>query len=249
MTKSTFSFDVDSEGHEYIKMKDTEATKNYQGGAKQKEQDYTDQRMYGPGVTQLRLYMSKLHPDLDRLFQLPLKNYDINSNWYKKEQIGKNTIANMMQNISKKAGLSQSYTCHSVRASTITTLYRSGVDPQSIARITKHKNPNSLAHYIEDMSCGQKRDCSAILSASLEPGKKTDVAGSKATGPVPSTSSGETHAFVLDESNNEENMVSLKFQGRVPLTIRSVKYQRSGLIFPLSTSEMSIHIAVLINFY
>ena len=45
MTKSTFSFDVDSEGHEYIKMKDTEATKNYQGGTKQKEQDYTDQRI------------------------------------------------------------------------------------------------------------------------------------------------------------------------------------------------------------
>ena len=73
----------------------------------------------------------------------------------------------MMTNISKKAGLSMIYTCHSVRASTITTLYQAGVPTQSIVSITKHKNISSLGHYIGDLSTAQKRDCSSVLTAAL----------------------------------------------------------------------------------
>ena len=73
----------------------------------------------------------------------------------------------MMQNISKKAGLLCSYTCHSVRASTITVLYRAGVDSQSIISITKDKKPTSLSHYIENISNDQKKECNDILSNAL----------------------------------------------------------------------------------
>jgi hypothetical protein len=167
MTKSTFNVDTDSEGLKYVSMKVTEVTKNHQGGHKQSDVDYSDQRMYGPGVEIYEFYVKKLNPGCDRLFQTSLKSYAPDGIWYKKEPMGKNTISNMMQRISKKAGMSQVYTCHSVRASTITTLYQAGVSTQSIIAITKHRNTSSLGHYIEDLSSKQKRDCSSILTTAL----------------------------------------------------------------------------------
>ena len=57
-----------------------------------------------------------------------------------------------MPRISKKAGLSKVYTCHCVRASTVTTLFLSGIDTRKICSITKHKNEASLSSYVKDMS-------------------------------------------------------------------------------------------------
>ena len=96
--------------------------------------------------------------------------------WFSKHVIGKNTLGNMMQRISKKAELSRVYTCHCVRASTITTLFWAGVSPQNIMAITKHKNISSLNHYISGMSNAQKKECSSILSGSLfQPAPNTET--------------------------------------------------------------------------
>ena len=132
-----------------------------------KDLDYTEPHMYGPGVEIFQFYISKLNPENNRLFQHPLRAYSCDGHWYKNEPMGKNMMCQMMQRISKKAGLSMIYTCHSVRASTITTLYHAGVSTQSIISITKHKNTSSLGHYINDLSTNQKRECSDILSAAL----------------------------------------------------------------------------------
>ena len=66
--------------------------------------------------------------------------------------------------ILRKTGLSQVYTAHCVRASTITSLHQAGVDAKQICAITKHKNEQSLNFYIQDSSSAQKRACSTILS-------------------------------------------------------------------------------------
>ena len=167
MTKNTFQVKDDTEGHRYVTMSVTETTKNHQGGHRQREQDYSDQRMYGEGVNIFSLYVSKLHPDCVRLFQNPLHVYQLDKHWYRNEPAGKNTMSTMMQGMSVKAGLSMKYTCHSVRASTITALFRAGVPTQSIVAITKHKSTNSLGHYISDLSNQQKRDCSGVLTTAL----------------------------------------------------------------------------------
>lgn len=168
MSKSTFAVNTDSEGHEYVASTSTEVTKNHQGGNKQSQIDYDDQRMYGPGVEIFKVYLSKLNPECDRLFQTPLHAYKLDDIWYSKEPIGKNTIGKMMQRISGKAGLSQIYTCHSVRASTITRLFQAGIPTQNIIAVTKHRSTSSLSHYIEGLSSGQKRDCGEILTAALK---------------------------------------------------------------------------------
>ena len=178
MTMDTFKIQVDSEGISFLTPAQTETTKNHQGGYKQSDVEYTDQRMYGPGVNIYQFYMSKRNPKCSRLFQTPLKNFQISDAckstdstmvdlWYKNEAMGKCTLGTIMQRISKKSGLSQVYTCHSVRVSTITTLFQAGIPCQQIMRITNHKRETSLKPYIEDTTEAQKRHNSSILANSL----------------------------------------------------------------------------------
>ena len=128
MTKDTFFLKNDTEGHRYVTSNTTEVTKNHQGGHKQHQIDYSDQRMYGSAVEIFEFYLTKLNSKNERLFQIPLKSFPCDGILYRNEAMGKNSLAQMMQTISKKAGLSQVYTCHSVRASTITTLFQEDIE-------------------------------------------------------------------------------------------------------------------------
>ena len=76
----------------------------------------------------------------------------------------KNTISKLMERISLKATLSQRYTNHCVRASTITTLYQQGIDVKQICAITKHRDERSLKHYTNQTTSAQKRECSRRLN-------------------------------------------------------------------------------------
>ena len=96
LTKNSLEFKHDDQNKEYVTIKHTEQTKNNQGGSKQKDQDYTDVRMYGlPGssmdpISSLKLMLSKLHPDCEALFQTPLTKFSKAAEfWYKNEPFGK----------------------------------------------------------------------------------------------------------------------------------------------------------------
>ena len=174
MKKGHFVAGTDSDGKRFITTMSTESTKNIQGGNKQSDQDYSDTRMYEVEgsrmcpVQAFELYSSKLHPENLFLFQKAKKNFSLDSlTWYTKEILGKNTIGDMMKNISKKAGLGKTYTNHCVRATTVTSLYQNGVDAQTICSITKHKNEGTLKHYISSRSDQQKQHTSRLLSAAM----------------------------------------------------------------------------------
>ena len=70
-----------------------------------------------------------------------------------------------MENISSKAELSERYTNHCIRASTITALYQRAVDAKQICAITKNKDERSLTHYISQNTSEQK---TAMLQALQE---------------------------------------------------------------------------------
>ncbi len=125
--------------------------------------------MCGAAVNIFKFYLTKLHEDCDRLFQHPLTTSFAPSGevWYEKKPVGKNPLGNIMQRISKKASLSKIYTCHSVRSSTITTLFQAGISVEKIAYLTGHKNVSSLKHYVSGMSSEQKQHCSEVLSEQL----------------------------------------------------------------------------------
>ena len=165
LKKDSFVVSVDSEGVEYVNQRLTETTKNNQGGHKQSDQDYSDVRMYGFGVDIFKYCLDHLHPGSNRLFLYPTAAYVRDEDpFFMAKPMGKTPLGKMMQQISSRAKLSKIYTCHSVRASTISHLFQNGISAQQITQITKHKNQSSLNHYISDMSVGQKKSCSAILN-------------------------------------------------------------------------------------
>ena len=165
MTKDFFTV---SEDGEFVECSLTETSKNNQGGHKQSDQDYSQNRMCGEAVQIFKFFKTKLNTNCNRLFQYPLNSFLISSDcWYANKPIGKNTLSQMMQRISEKCRLSKIYTCHSVRASCISVLFQAGVSTEKIISITRHKNNSSLKHYISGMSNEQKEHCSSILSSSV----------------------------------------------------------------------------------
>ena len=62
----------------------------------------------------------------------------------------------MMKDISAQAKLSKIYTNHQIRKTTATGLHRSGFSLQQIVNITKHKNLDSLKHYMEKPTLTEK---------------------------------------------------------------------------------------------
>ena len=151
LQKHHFIIDSDAENKRYVTPAVTESTKNNPGGYKQGDQDYSDRRiMYQLDDSVLdpllayEKYLSKLNPENGSLFQKPKKNFIFEQDiWYTKEVLGKNTLSGIMKSLSQKAGLSRSYTNHCVRASTVTTLYRAGIDTQQMCH---NKTPLRVGH-------------------------------------------------------------------------------------------------------
>ena len=116
-------------------------------------------------IKSLHLYLSKLHPDCDSFFQRPRlgdKVADENI-WYYNKAVGINTLGEKMKNISQKAGLSQIYTNHCIRATTSTVLSHSAYNQNDIISVTGHKDPKSLLPYVASTGNEQRKNMSNTL--------------------------------------------------------------------------------------
>ena len=115
MTKETFVRGTDAAGSNFYEYAVCEKQKNHSGenlASTSRPQARMYERKGDPlcPVSAMDMYLSLLHPELDSLWQLPNKRYDFNENkWYNKSPLGVHTLANMMKNMSKAAGLSTIY--------------------------------------------------------------------------------------------------------------------------------------------
>ena len=75
-----------------------------------------------------------------------------------------NTLPTMMKEISLGAGLSQTYTNHSVQATAITPWSNANVPSRHIMPISGHVNEQSISSYNSKPSVKQLKNCSNILS-------------------------------------------------------------------------------------
>lgn len=128
-------------------------------------------RPYECPVACLKMYFEKLPNDVNSLFPKPM-NRPSKSEWYcKSQQLGKNTLGNLMVNISTRCLLSKRYTNHCVRVTTVEVLREQGYTNEQIALVTGHKNPNSVQRY-----CKKRRDDSYFhTSETLQAGSSTTV--------------------------------------------------------------------------
>lgn len=181
MTKDTFGVGQDDTGR-YIYQRRLESTKNHQGTSREERVDYETVKVYESTMNAVEIYefyVSKLSVH-DSLFQKPKEGVSTNDQvWYKNAPLGVHKLDSMMPAISRHAGLSLSYTNHSVRATTVTSLAKANVPEKTIMSITKHKNPTSLLHYTAEPENQEKRRCSEVLSnALLSKGRQLDVTDS-----------------------------------------------------------------------
>ncbi|XP_062599882.1 uncharacterized protein LOC134261458 [Saccostrea cucullata] len=166
---SDFSARHDAEGHLYIYLDKDELTKNHQENA-----NTAEGRMYAMPddplcpVKSFIKYKRHLNPKCDRIFQRPKRNFSSSHYWYDNVPLGHNTIGNLMAAISQKAGLSQRYTNHSLRATLVHTLDSTGLfSGRHIMSVTGHRAESSLKTYTGQTEPEIKRKMSESISKTL----------------------------------------------------------------------------------
>ncbi|KAK3727519.1 hypothetical protein QZH41_001174 [Actinostola sp. cb2023] len=175
---SSFKFEVDPSGRKFVTMTHDELTKNHPGGVGDVSSTEKYARMYetedvNDGYKALELYISKLNPKCDSLFQYPRRNWSVDDSdnvWYEARPLGVNKFDGMMKAISEEAQLSKLYTNHCVTATAITLWSNAGIPNRHIMAISGHRNEQSLSHYNTRPSTSQLRNCSEVLSRSLVTG-------------------------------------------------------------------------------
>ena len=180
LKKDSLLFATDDQGRDFFTIEQSVVEKNHNGGPSRDQQWSNTTRVYDCDLGAhrlldlMRLYLSKLHPDCEWLFQQCKMRVSISDEiWYKKEPLGVNSLGKMMQMISAAAGLSQSYTNHCVRATTITLLFNAGVTAQHIQARTGHRTTEGLQPYIGQQTAQQRRLEAQILGSALR-GTNTD---------------------------------------------------------------------------
>ena len=149
------------DGKEYLQLTYHERTKKCQG------EEYDPYREENIIIAQpnsqrcpvysFKLYLSKLSPHLNAFFQRPNKNFQREGQgWYRASVVGINAIGKFLQEISKRAMLSTTYTNHCIRGTTATALKKLGFSIPEIASVTKHRNFQSLEHYLEKPSLEER---------------------------------------------------------------------------------------------
>ena len=118
-------------------------------------------------VKLMKDYIDLIPATVTCLFPKPLKNF-LPGRWYSdKMVVGKNTLDNVMKNISKDASLSMKYTNHCIRSSVVTSLSDVGVPPQDIQIVTGHEKLETIDHYTKKINVSKRIRLSHTLTECL----------------------------------------------------------------------------------
>ena len=96
-----------------------------------------------------------------------MESFDEEGPWYTKTPVGKNKLATFMTNICKQAGLSKTYSNHSIRATSITVLDTNDFSSRDIMSVSGHRSESSLKSYTGKVGTKRKQDMSRALSTAL----------------------------------------------------------------------------------
>lgn len=117
-------------------------------------------------VTSFEKYVKKCNAKCDAFFQHTKPTFlDTDTERFDNKPIGKNTFGNFIVNLSNYVELSEIYTNHSIRATTITVLNRYGFNDRDIISVSGHRSTNSLSSYVADTSAEVKQSISDTLSS------------------------------------------------------------------------------------
>ena len=118
-------------------------------------------------VRSFRMYIDKLNPNNEYLWQRAYDKFDANrQHWYGLQHIGRNTLGKFMNDVSEKCKLSKGYTNHSVRVTGLTVLTRMQFSASEIMAVSGHKSVQSLTNY-QRTNSRQKINMGNVLYQSM----------------------------------------------------------------------------------
>ena len=101
--------------------------------------------------------------EVSAFYLTPLKKPQANV-WYSKMPVGHNTLSQTVSRLCKTAGIPGFKTNHSLRVTTATRLFQSGIDEQLIMDRTRHHSVDGIRRY-KRVSEDQKQETSNILNS------------------------------------------------------------------------------------
>ena len=177
LKKTDFEIKVNSQGKRCVLKTTDELTKNHRAHDVQAEEGGMMIANDGPfcPVSSFEKYLSVLNPMNEYLFQRPKKSAGEGEIWYDNMVVGENTLGKKMKVISHQAKLSTIYTNHSIRATTITILDRSGFEARHIMSVSGHRNESSIKTYSKT-DTNTKTNMAGSLMAVIDNNKNHVVA-------------------------------------------------------------------------
>ena len=227
LTKSSYQVHTGSDGRRFVMKADDEMTKNHRVGDENEEGGV----MLETGgercpVSTFLLYVSKLNPDLPALFQRPrLSNYD-SGRWYDAQVVGVNSLASMMKSMSVDAGLSQIYTNHCIRATSITILDNCGMEARHIMTVSGHRSESSIRSYART-GAGVKRKMSDELTKFCQQQEQDTDTGARADVVPTKRPSNEVQPPTPSESPNPFPSFASIFEQFSPFQQQNQQVQQS----------------------
>ena len=176
LTKHSFKVKTASDGVKYIEKVRDELSKNHRLNHENEDGGViTATGGDSCPVRAFELYISKLNPNAEALFQRSKKIIPNSGPWYDCQAIGYHKISEFMKNISAAAELSRIYTNHSIRATTITILDGKGYESRHIKTVSGHRSDNSIQSYCRTNLNTKRKMCEELSSTRNEEALEEEV--------------------------------------------------------------------------
>lgn len=183
LTRDTFGFTVDANGQEYCFIQCNLLHKNVKASLSAKEfSDMKQARMYENTcvercpVKSLKSYINYLPPQTkdNALFPLITKTGKLSN----LAVVGKNTLGDLLKNLSSQLALSKNYVNHCLRVTGINVMHESGMSNEAIAAVTGHKSSASVQRYIRtsDQQLQTASRCLSDVSCTTSKNEMSEVA-------------------------------------------------------------------------
>ena len=131
-------------------------------------------------VSLFKLYIKKLSPRVNYLWQKPLKKdlHYTDAVWYEPKIVGHDPLECYMKILSTDLKLSIGYTNHSIRATVISTLDKAGFEARHIMALSSHKNESTIKEYSTVCPDVKRKEMFDSLSDAMK-NKKPKMASTK----------------------------------------------------------------------
>ena len=171
LKKTDFEVHTDATGAKFVTKVRDEITKNHREDDEAEEGGvmYAQTEGVWCPVASFEKCLEHLNPKNEFLFQRPKKEVSSDAVvWNDNMVVGERLLGDTMKRISKEANLSRIYSNHSIRATAVTILDKSGFEARHIMTVSGHKNESSIRAYSKTDQTTRRRMSETLTTAGAD---------------------------------------------------------------------------------